>query len=266
MTDVFLIIACVTYLVSAGYIAKHFFSGKALANLPKIILVSLTIIAIVTQGYSLFIEFSAANANFTMVNIIAALSWSMVLVLVLSTFFIKQWSLLPVTYSFAGFCTLLMLISPSSYAVQVYEQVPMFLHITLSLSGYGCVVIALLYALQMRYIHLQLKEKNLALTKLDLPPLLQVEHWVLRLIYIGSIFLLFALVSGFATLDSMLGKEYIHKTVLSALALLIFICMLFWQRYKGLRPNTILVTTALGVFILTLGYFGSRLVQDVLLS
>ena len=266
MTDVFLIIACITYFASAGYIAQHFFSGKALANLPKAILVGLTIVAIAAHGYTLFAEFSVANTNFTMVNIIAALSWSMVVVLVLSTLFIKQWSLLPVTYSFAGLCTLLMLISPSSYAVQVNEQAPMFLHIALSLSGYGCVVIALLYALQMRYIHLQLKEKNLALTKLDLPPLLQVEHWVLRLIYIGSVFLLFALVSGFATLDSMLGKEYIHKTVLSALALLIFVCMLFWQRYKGLRPNTILVTTALGVFILTLGYFGSRLVQDVLLA
>lgn len=266
MTHVFLIVACVTYFASAGYIAKHFFSGDALAKLPRVILATVTLIAITSHAYVLLAEFSVNNANFTMVNIISALSWSMVVVLVLSTFFIKQWSLLPVTYSFAGLCALLMLISPSSYAVQVYEQAPMLLHIALSLSGYGCVVIALLYALQMRYIHMQLKEKNLALTKLDLPPLLQVEKWVLRLIYIGSVFLLFALISGFATLESMLGKEYIHKTVLSALALLIFVSMLFWQRYKGLKPNTILATTGLGVFILTLGYFGSRLVQDVLLA
>ncbi len=266
MTDVFLIIASITYFASAGYIAKHFFSGKAFVALPKLIFIGLTCIALITHGYTLYLEFSAVNANLTMVNIMAALSLSMVVVLLLSTLFIKQWSLLPVTYSFAGLCALLMLISPSSYVVQVYEQAPMFLHIALSLSGYACVLIALLYALQMRYIHQQLKDKNLALTKLDLPPLLQVEHWVLRLIFIGSIFLLFALVSGFATLDSMLSKAYIHKTVLSALALLIFVLMLFWQRYKGLKPNTILGTTALGVFILTLGYFGSRLVQDVLLA
>lgn len=265
-----LALALITYLVPAVYVAKLFFAGTTPNRTQRFAVLGTVLCALLLHGFAMANAFGAAvldgSAQLSMVNVVSLLAWTMVVVLTLSHVFITQWSLLSVTLGFAGLTCLLAIVAPESYILDQDTQAPMVTHVVLSLTGYGCVVVALLYALQMRYIHQQLKTKQLNPTVLTLPPLLQVEHWVLRLIYIGSILLTFALISGFLTLDTMFAKEYAHKTVLSASALLLFVAMLFWQKRWGLTPKTILVITSVGVAILTLGYFGSRFVQDILLT
>jgi ABC-type uncharacterized transport system permease subunit len=141
----------------------------------------------------------------------------------------------------------------------------MVIHIMLSLSAYGCVVVALLYALQMRYIHKQLKHNPLLLTQQSLPPLLGVEAWVLKLVLLGSILLALALVSGFLTIDTMLSHQHAHKTVLSIIALAVFVSLLVIHAKWGLSTTMILTLTSIGVIILTIGYFGTRIVRELIL-
>ncbi len=172
---------------------------------------------------------------------------------------------MPVTFAFAALCLLLVLINPNSYSLTEYQASSMIVHIVLSLTAYGCMVVALLYALQMRYIHKQLKSNPLLLTQQQLPPLLGVEAWVLKLVMLGSILLAAALVSGFLTIDTMLSAQHAHKTVLSIVALCVFVSLLIGHARWGLSTTMILTLTSVGVAVLTLGYFGTRIVREIIL-
>lgn len=264
MTTVFLLCAACAYIGAAVLIAKQSLSQAVTQLYRSPLVFCLVLIAIGIHGYVLNAElFNLAQADFSMINIANLLAWSMVLVLIVAGSLLQNLNLLPVTLGFAGLCALLMLINPNSQPLTELQHAGTLLHIAMSLTAYGCVVVALLYAYQMRYIHKQLKAKSTAMQ--TLPPLLQVEAWVYRLIGIGSILLAFSLFSGFATSDTMLSQQHAHKTVLSSAALAVFFAVLMLHKRTGLTNKTLLSLTSVGVILLTIGYFGSRIVREFIL-
>ena len=92
-----------------------------------------------------------------------------------------------------------------------------------------------------------------------------MEAWVLKLVLLGSILLALALVSGFLTIDTMLSHQHAHKTVLSIIALAVFVSLLVIHAKWGLSTTMILTLTSIGVIILTIGYFGTRIVRELIL-
>lgn len=266
------IIAILAYVVASILLSRRFISAQgklqtwfdqfAHSWLPVLAGTS----AIAAHGFLLLTLLTQpGNPDLSMVNVASLLSWLMVVTLLLTSIFMRYTILVPVSFAFAAVCLLLMLINPTSYTLTDYQSTPMVIHIMLSLSAYGCVVVALLYALQMRYIHKQLKHNPLLLTQQSLPPLLGVEAWVLKLVLLGSVLLALALVSGFLTSDSMLSHQHAHKTVLSMLALAVFVSLLIIHAKWGLSTSMILTLTSIGVITLTIGYFGTRIVRELIL-
>ena len=266
------IIAIVAYAVASGLLSRRFIAAQdqvqtwsdrlAHSWLPVVMGIG----AIAAHGFLLLTLFmQSGNPDLSMVNVASLLSWLMVVTLLLTSVFMRYTILVPVSFAFAAVCVMLMLINPTSYTLTDYQAATMVIHIMLSLSAYGCVVVALLYALQMRYIHKQLKHNPLLLTQQSLPPLLGVEAWVLKLVLMGSILLGLALVSGFLTIDTMLSQQHAHKTVLSMIALAVFISLLVIHAKWGLSTSMILTLTSIGVITLTIGYFGTRIVRELIL-
>ena len=264
--------ALVMYALASLLLARRFISisGESTQFIDKLAHSALPVVfaltAIALHGYLLMSLFTQGHApNLSMVNVASLLSWLMVITLLITTIFMRTVALISVSFAFAAVGVLLMLINPNSYTLTDYQASPMIIHVMLSLSAYGCVVVALLYALQMRYIHKQLKENPLLLTQQSLPPLLGVEAWVLKLVTLGSILLGLALVSGFLTIDTMLAAQHAHKTVLSIIALGVFISILIIHAKWGLSTTMMLTLTSIGVGILSLGYFGTRIVREIIL-
>ena len=264
--------ALIMYALASLLLARRFISASGESSqfidqlshswLPVIF----ALIAIVLHGYLLMSLFTQTQApDLSMVNVASLLSWIMVITLLITTIFMRTIALISVSLAFAALGVLLMLINPSSYTLTDYQAAPMIIHVMLSLSAYGCVVVALLYALQMRYIHRQLKENPLLLTQQSLPPLLGVEAWVIKLVLLGSILLGLALLSGFLTIDTMLAAQHAHKTVLSMIAVGIFISLLFIHAKWGVSTTMMLTMTSVGVGVLSLGYFGTRIVREIIL-
>jgi len=54
--------------------------------------------------------------------------------------------------------------------------------------------------------------------------------------------------------------------VLSAAALVVFLILLIGQKLRGWRGKQVIALTVLGVALLSLAYFGSKLVREFLLS
>lgn len=144
-------------------------------------------------------------------------------------------------------------------------QPGLVVHISLSLFAYCTLVIAFLYALQMSYITYRLKQKGATLLHSSLPPLMLVEGILFKLLLAGTCLLSVSLLSGFVFLDDMFNKTYAHKTVLSSAALVVYLILLVGQKLRGWRGKQVIFMTVLGVILLSLAYFGSKLVREILL-
>lgn len=184
---------------------------------------------------------------------------------------IKQFNpmMILVTAGFGALLSLLLLLTPEQSALYTSglksSSIPMVVHIVLSVAAYCVLVIASLYALQFHYIDSKLKAKTLSLNSY-LPPLSVVENQHFKLMSLGVSLLTVALVTGFAFLDSMWSENYAHKTVLSLIAWIIFASLTVGHKIYGWRGHKSAVATIIGAIILSLGYFGSRFVREIILS
>ena len=86
-----------------------------------------------------------------------------------------------------------------------------------------------------------------------------------KLVQIGTVLLVISLVSGFVFLEDMFSRLYAHKTVLSMFALILYVIVLAGQKLRGWRARQVILLNVIGVLLLTVAYFGSRFVREILL-
>jgi len=214
-------------------------------------------------GQSLF---SQSSVNFSLPNVVSLVTLVISLTITTIALRFKINLLIPVTYGFAGLWQLIMFFIPQSPHIPLLAgKLAVVSHITLALIAYCILVIATLYAFQVSYINVKLKEKKL-LAVSHLPPLMQVEKQLFLILFIGTVFLFISELTGFAFLDNFLAKENAHKTVLSLMALCLYVVILWGHFKKGWRGHRVLLMTNTATVLLTLAYFGSRFVKEFLLS
>ena len=132
--------------------------------------------------------------------------------------------------------------------------------------AYCILIIATLYGVQFYFIDKRLKRKDLAIVHSHLPPLMVVERQLYQLLNLGTVLLSVALITGFVFLDGMFAKEFIHKTILSLVAWAIFATIAVGHVKRGWRGKVVVVSIMIAAFTLTLAYFGSRFIQEVVLN
>lgn len=139
-------------------------------------------------------------------------------------------------------------------------------HILISICAYGVLSLAALQALVLAFQHRQLHDQHTLSAVRGLPPLYVMEKLLIRMIEAGFVLLTAALATGFFFLEDMLAQHLAHKTVLSVLAWLLFATLLAGHRLAGWRGLTAVRFTLGGIVLLLLGYFGSKLVLEIILQ
>ncbi|MDX1706111.1 inner membrane protein YpjD [Pseudidiomarina sp.] len=172
----------------------------------------------------------------------------------------------PVIYLFAAVTSVLLLISPVSWGAQLDNDYGLAIHIVLSLIAYAVLLLATLYAVQLLYLTYLLKQHKINAVASYLPPLMTVERYFFRLVSTGTLMLIAALVSGFVFLDNMFIQGQSHKTILSSIAAIIYLAVVYLHGVRGIRGRSLVIASVVASVILTLAYFGSRFVKDVLLA
>jgi ABC-type uncharacterized transport system permease subunit len=206
------------------------------------------------------------NINFSLTNIASAMSWLICFGMLSVVRWTPNMVLLPVVL---GFCACMIGLNQFSPHLILYEdkwQFDLVLHVGLGLLAYGLLGMAFLYALQMRYINYRLKHKEMIILDGMSPPLMIVEKMQIRLLSLGTLILFFSLLSGYMFLDNLFSAQHAHKTVLSISAFLLFVFVLIGHQFKGWRGKGMAGITVLGMVLLTLAYFGSRFVREVILG
>jgi len=139
-------------------------------------------------------------------------------------------------------------------------------HILLSIVAYSLLAISSLQALLWNWQNYQIKHHRLKGAAEILPPLQTMELLMFELLWAGVILLTAAITVGFIYLDNIFDQHLVHKTVLSLFAWAVFTGLL-WGRYKlGWRGNTAVKWILSGFCLLMLGYFGSKVVLELIIN
>ena len=257
------LIAAILYIVSATSVTTRFLHHEGpREKLSR----GVALIASIVHLGVIYISIAAGDGqNMSMTNVLSLVAWLMSVAMLISSLYLRNTILLPVVFGFAAIALLLGVAVPDNYATNIGLNPGIVIHITLSLLAYGTLMIALLYALQVTFINAQLKDKKTAILHSSLPPLMTVESILVKLLIAGTVMLVVAISSGVVFLDNLFDSQHAHKSVLTIIALLVYTIALLGNSRWGWRGKPLLIASIAGSSLLTLAYFGSRFVREVIL-
>lgn len=259
------IICALLYLLATGFFTSRLLHAEPPNQRVPRLITGLAIglhLAILYRDISS--EVSGQNLSITIVASIVA--WLMAALMTLLTYGRNQVFLASVVYGFTGVVVVLNALLPDTYLVHIELQPTLLVHITLALVAYGSLMIAALYALQASYINHKLKRKQLLQLGSSLPPLMGVESTLFKILLYGTILLSLSLLSGFVFLEDMFAQQQAHKTILSIIAWVVYVGTLVAHYQFAWRGRGVVIATLIGGLLITLGYFGSRIVKEVILA
>lgn len=259
------LIAFVFYALATSHVVSRLFDKEGPSHKRTLILSTVAILthmALVVNSV-----FTDQGQDLSLANVSLLICWLIVVSVTTVSLRFPATLLLPVVYGFAALLLIISLFMPHHVILDsVNLELGLLTHISLSFMAYCVLVIATLYAIQFYFINRRLKQKDLSIVTSHLPPLMLVEKQLYHLVSMGSLLLTVALVSGFAFLENMLATGYVHKTILSIISWGLFIAVAWGHKYRGWRGKGSVITTIIAAFILTMAYFGSRFVQEVILG
>lgn len=258
------LLCALLYFAAAGVVATKLFHHEGPnRNMAAALAASAAVLHLYLLSNGIFLE---PGQNMSMTNVASLIAWLISVTMTVTSFILPNAILLPVVFGFAGLIVLLGVFLPDTYMMQIDMQPALLMHISLALFAYGCLMIALLYALQLSYINQRLKQKQASLLHSSLPPLMAVEQIFFKLLLTGVVLLTLSLLSGFIFLDDMFAKSQLHKTVLSIIAWCVYCLVLVGHNRWGWRGKPVISATVVGSVFLTLAYFGSRFVREVIIG
>ena len=208
----------------------------------------------------------APGQDMSITNVASLIACIISLSMTLASFSMSNMLLLPMVFGFSALVVILQWLIPAEHLMHLDLKPGLLAHITLALLAYGTLTIAALYAIQLSYINYRLKHKQSSMLHSSLPPLLTVEGGLIKLLHVGTLLLVLSLLSGFLFMQNMLGTGQAHKTVLSVIACCVYIVLIVGHNKFGWRGKPVVLATLAGCGLLTLAYFGSRFVKQVILA
>ncbi|MET0936721.1 MAG: cytochrome c biogenesis protein CcsA [Luteibacter sp.] len=139
------------------------------------------------------------------------------------------------------------------------------LHVTIAVLAFGLLSIAAALAILLAIQERALRRSKFGHWLRALPPLTLTEVLLFRLIAVGFVLLTLTLVTGTLFVGNLFSQHLVHKTVLSIVAWIVF-GILLWGRWRhGWRGIRAVNLTLIGMGILLLAFFGTKLVLELIL-
>lgn len=210
--------------------------------------------------------FGGTGQNFSILNVASLISLIVASLTTLAMLKMRIWFLLPVVYSFAIINLLASTMLSGAFITHLEAQPQVLLHISLALFSYSTLMIATLYAIQLAWLDHKLKHKKSLQLNPNIPPLMMVERQLFKIIIVGYSLLTVTLITGYVFIDDIMAQGKTHKAVLSLMAWIVY-SVLLWGHYRqGWRGRKVIWFSLIGAFLLTLAYFGSRFIKEIIIG
>ncbi|ORM52261.1 hypothetical protein HA41_12330 [Pantoea conspicua] len=260
---VFAIVALLAYSLSLALIVPSLL--KRNGGWRRMAMLS-ACVALITHAVALQQRIFAVDSgqNLSLLNIGSLVSLLICAIMTIVASRNRGWLLLPIVYSFALINLAFATFVPNAFITHLETTPGMMIHIGLSLFAYATLIIAALYALQLAWIDYQLKNKRLAFTQ-DMPPLLTIERKMFHITQVGVVLLTLVLCTGLFYMQDLFSAENVDKAVLSIIAWFVYIVLLWGHYHEGWRGRRVVWFNCSGALLLTMAYFGSRILQHLLI-
>ncbi|MBN3264671.1 cytochrome C assembly family protein [Pectobacterium brasiliense] len=261
--SVFAIVALVAYTLSLGLIIPSLLRKNSAYRRLAILSASAALICHAVALYQRIFDVQVGQ-NLSLLNIGSLVSLIICTVMTLVATRDRGWFILPIVYTFALINLAFASFMPSEFITHLEASPGLMIHIGLALFSYATLLIAALYALQLAWLDYLLKNKKLGFAA-DMPPLMGIERKMFHITQIGVILLTLTLCTGLFYMDDLIdNKENLHKAVFSLFAWFIYILLLWGHYHEGWRGRRVVWFSLIGALMLTLSYFGSRVIQHFL--
>ena len=259
----FALFSIIFYILSLLLIAPFLMnSSEEKLSQSKIPFFLTALAAIVLHAASTFplLEDLASGQTFRLMEIASLMSVIIAALATLSMFLVStMWFVLPIVYAFS-IISLIFATFLSSHIIQMLNQNTLMLfHIGLSLFTYAVCFIATLYVIQLVWLDRNLKKRKIQFSP-AIPPLMAVERHFFCLFAMGEVLLTLTLISGTYHVLQAVTLENLHKAIFSFLAWISFGIACFGHWRLGWRGKRMIIYAISGIILLTIGYFGSRLI------
>ena len=163
--------------------------------------------------------------------------------------------------------TLVFAILWDSESKSLSNQNPLSIaHMIASIISYALLTLATLQAILFAIQEKLIKQKSSSRLLMTLAPLETMESILFRLIAIGFLFLTLTLISGIFFSQAVFGQAFVfkHHVVLTVMGWLTFLVLLIGRLQNGWRGKKVVIWTLAGFILIQLGYFGTKMVLEVL--
>jgi ABC-type uncharacterized transport system permease subunit len=202
-------------------------------------------------------------------NAISLLVWLTVLIYWLAGLaFTGLTSILGMMAPVALGAVLVQMALPSGHFI-TYAGKPIFtLHFGIAMLAYSLFIVATVHALVMLAEEKWLHRGVLPPFMKTLPPLLEMEALLFRMLLAAFVLLTLTLVSGVFFSEQIFGRPFTatHKTVFGFISWLIFGTLLAGHYFRGWRGRKAVYWTLAGFTALLLAYVGSKVVLELILQ
>mgnify|MGYP000651354008 FL=1 len=259
----FALFSIIFYILSLLLIAPFLMNSlEGKLSQSKIPFFLTALAAIILHAVSTFplLEDLASGQRFTLMGIASLMSAVIAALATLSMFLVStMWFVLPIVYAFS-IISLIFATFLSSHIIQMLNQNTLMLfHIGLSLFTYAVCFIATLYVIQLVWLDRNLKKRKIQFSP-AIPPLMAVKRHFFCLFAMGEVLLTLTLISGTYHVLQAVTLENLHKAIFSFLAWISFGIACFGHWRLGWRGKRMIIYAISGIILLTIAYFGSRLI------
>lgn len=255
------IITIIFYLTGAAANALPLFNKKPYKSLLFLFLGSL---AVISHGYLLYrwIDINSGQ-NLTEFNLLSLAAWlnaCFILILAIR----KPLAYLTILiFPLAAISIFLVNAFPGNHIIQTATEPKQIMHILLSVMTFSVLSLAGLQAVTLAFQEKFLKQKYFEISY-ALPPIETMEKLLFQMIGVGSILLSFVLITSLYFFHNILIQQFLQKTILTFIAWFVFSLLLVGRYFFGWRGRKAVYWTLSGVGILSLIYFGSMIIMELL--
>ena len=236
-------------------------------GIPRVWLYSLASVALACHLISVYPSlFSYLSQQLSLTDIGSTLWLIIGLALTLTAYRTENLLLLPIAYCVSAGTVIVNAFEQPLLTADKQMSVHLIVHLTVALLTFSATLLASLYALQVQTINYLLKQRRPLAINDWVPPLMQVEGLLFKLIIFATLLLSGSLLSGILFTDDLFASGTLHKTLLSFIAWLLFIGVLVARFGFHVRGKRISFGTIAATFVLSMAYFGSRFVKEVILT
>ncbi len=222
--------------------------------------------AVMTHCFFLYLVIDREDSqNLTLFNMMGLTNWLAMIILLANSFHRDTRLMVAIISSFALLSSIFGLTSEGQSLANLSGQWASLLHIFSAITATGFLLLAAVQAVLLAYADHRLRSHPMQMPGF-MPPLQSLESFLFQLLLAGFCLMSGALIIAIFFLQDSFTNQPLHKSILSTLAWLTYGVLIVGHIWKGWRGKTAAKWTLIGFALLSLGYFGSKLVIELILN